>query len=262
VFDLLIQGGTIVDGTGATRRRADLAVHGGRLVAIGDLADRAAAVSLDATGLVVAPGFVDIHSHADLSLLVDPRACSAVTQGVTTLVFGNCGHAAAPLVDPADLPDLNFGYHPSIEAGWSTVGEYLEAVERASPAVNIATLTGQIPIRLAAMGRSWEPPSRAQLDRMIHLLGEAMDQGAFGLSSGLEYPLGRACTTEEIVALCREVHRRGGFYAIHTRDRDVRSDEAFDEAFEIGRRTGVPLNISHLTPRYGAPSGSAAARWR
>jgi N-acyl-D-amino-acid deacylase len=137
MFDVIIQGGTLIDGTGATRRRADLGITGGRIASLGDLAGQAAHRTIDAAGLVVAPGFIDIHSHADLSLLIDPRACSAVTQGVTSIVIGNCGHAPAPLVDPADLPDLNFGFHPSIEASWCDVGGYLEAVERAWPAVNV-----------------------------------------------------------------------------------------------------------------------------
>ena len=118
MFDVIVQGGTLVDGTGAARRRADLGIVGGRIARIGDLLEQEATTTIDAAGLVVAPGFIDIHSHADLSVLVDPRACSAVTQGVTSIVIGNCGHAPAPLVDPADLPDLNFGFHPSIEATW------------------------------------------------------------------------------------------------------------------------------------------------
>jgi N-acyl-D-aspartate/D-glutamate deacylase len=257
MLDVIVQGGTLIDGTGAARRRADLGIVGGRIARIGDLAEQETTTTIDAAGLVVAPGFIDIHSHADLSVLVDPRVCSAVTQGVTSIVIGNCGHAPAPLVDPADLPDLNFGFHPSIEATWRDIGGYLEAVERARPAVNVATLAGQIPIRLAVVGRSMAPVTRPDLDRMTVLLDEAMDAGAFGYSSGLEYPLGRACTTEENVALARVVQRRGGYYAIHTRDRDVGSDAAFEEAFAIGRQTDVALNISHLTPRYGAPPGSA-----
>lgn len=258
MFDVLIHGGMVIDGTGGPSRRADIGVRGRRVVAVGDLAEREAASRIDASGRVVAPGFIDIHSHADLSVLVDPRACSAVTQGVTTIVVGNCGHAPAPLVDVADLPDLNFGYHPSIRATWRDVGGYLEAVEQARPAVNVATLTGQIPVRLAVLGRSMAPATGRDLDRMAALLDDALDAGAFGLSSGLEYPLGRACSNEENLALCRVVRRRRGYYAIHTRNRDIHSDEAFDEAFEIGRQTEVPLNISHLAPRYGAPPASAA----
>nr|MBA2450063.1 amidohydrolase family protein [Chloroflexota bacterium] len=239
-------------------RRADLGVVGGRIVAIGDLGQPEAAERVDATGLVVGPGFIDIHSHADLSLLIDPRACSAITQGVTTLVIGNCGHAAAPLVDASTLPDLNFGYHPSVEVSWTGVGGYLDAVARERPAVNVATLAGQIALRLAVLGRAPRPATPAEIERMAALLREALDEGAFGLSSGLEYPLGQACTTDEIVALCREARRMGGYYAIHTRDRDFGSEAAFDEAFAIAAQSDVALNISHLTPRYGAPPGAAA----
>ena len=262
MLDLIVSGGIIVDGTGAPRDRADVGVAGGRIAAVGQLADREAAEWIDASGLVVAPGFIDIHSHADLSLLVDPRACSAISQGVTTLVVGNCGHALAPLTDPSDLPDLVFGYHPSVQVTWTGVGDSLEALARARPAVNVATLVGQIALRLAVLGRAARAPDQRELDRMGGLLDEALDAGAFGLSSGREYPLGQACTAEEIIHLCRVVRRRGGFYAIHTRDRDVGSDGAFDEAFAIARQSGVALNISHLTPRYGAPPGATARALR
>jgi N-acyl-D-amino-acid deacylase len=258
VFDVLVVGGTLVDGTARPRRRADVGVADGRIVAVGDLGGREAADRIDASGLVVAPGFVDVHSHADLSLLVDPRARSAVSQGVTTVVIGNCGHAPAPLPDPRDLPDLVFGYHPSVEVTWTGFGDYLDTLAGGRPAVNVAALAGDIALRLAVVGRSPRPATPAELDRMAGLLDEALDAGAFGLSSGLEYPLGRAWATDEIVALCRVAARRGGYYAIHTRDRDLGSDAAFDEAFAIARRAEVALDISHLTPRYGAPPGSAA----
>ena len=257
MIDVAIRGATLVDGTGAPPRRADVAVADGRIVRVGTLDGVEAADSLDVTGLVVAPGFIDIHSHSDATLLVDPRARSAIAQGVTTEVIGNCGHAPAPLSRVDDVPDLVFGYNPELRVSWSTIVGYLTALEQAGPAVNVATLAGHIALRVSALGRAPRPATPAELDKMVALLGEAFDAGAYGLSSGLEYPLGLACTTDELVVLARETARLGGFYAIHTRDRDFRAVEAFDEAFDVGRRAEVPLQISHLTPRYGAPPGSA-----
>jgi N-acyl-D-amino-acid deacylase len=257
MLDVALRGGTLVDGTGSAPWAADVGIQDGRIMSVGSLENVEAAQSLDVAGLVVAPGFVDIHSHSDATLLVDPRACSSIAQGVTTEVIGNCGHAPAPLVDPNDVPDLVFGYNPALDVDWTTVDGYLHAVERARPAVNVATLVGHIAVRLATLGRTPRPATVAELDRMVGLLGEAFGAGAFGFSSGLEYPLGLACTTDELVVLARATGRLGGYYAIHTRDRDFKAVEAFAEAFDVGRRAEVPLQISHLTPRYGAPPGAA-----
>jgi N-acyl-D-amino-acid deacylase len=258
MLEVALRGGTLVDGTGGAPRLADIGIDQGRIASIGSLDGIDAVQSLDIGGLVVAPGFIDIHSHSDTTLLVDPRACSSIAQGVTTEVVGNCGHAPAPLANPTDVPDLVFGYHPRLSVDWTTVDGYLDAVERARPAVNVATLAGHIALRLAALGRAARPATQVELDRMVALLGEAFAAGAFGFSSGLEYSLGLACTTHELVELARATARLGGYYAIHTRDRDFHAEEAFDEAFDVGRRAEVPLQISHLTPRYGAPPGAAA----
>jgi N-acyl-D-amino-acid deacylase len=258
MLDVVLRRGTLVDGTGSPPRHADVGIVGGRIGSVGSLDGVESAQTLDVGGLVVAPGFIDIHSHSDATLLVDPRARSSIAQGVTTEVVGNCGHAPAPLVRRSDVPDLVFGYNPTLVADWSTVDGYLGAVERARPAVNVATLVGHIALRLAVLGRAPRSATPAELDGMVELLGEAFQAGAFGFSSGLEYPLGLACTTEELIVLARATGRLGGFYAIHTRDRDFRAVEAFDEAFEVARRAEVPLQVSHLTPRYGSPRGATA----
>src|SRR5262249_44260039 len=154
------------------RGNAEVGIVGGRIASVGSLDGVESAQTLDVGGLVVAPGFIDIHSHSDATLLVDPRARSSIAQGVTTEVVGNCGHAPAPLVRRSDVPDLVFGYNPTLVADWSTVDGYLDAVERARPAVNIATLVGHIALRLAVLGRAPRSATPAELDGMVELIGE------------------------------------------------------------------------------------------
>ena len=258
MLDVLIRGGTVVDGTGRRGRPADVAIAGGRIVEVGPLPAATADRVIDAAGFVVAPGFVDIHSHGDVTLLADPRARSAVAQGVTTVVVGNCGHSPAPLPAPlrAALPDLSFGYQEPFEIGWTGFGGYLDALDAARPAVNVASLAGHNALRVAALGLEPRAATAAEQRAMVAALARALDEGAFGLSSGLEYPLGRAAARDELVTLAEEVRRRGGLYAFHTRDRDFRAVQAFDEAFEIAQETGVAFQISHIAPRRGAPVGA------
>jgi N-acyl-D-amino-acid deacylase len=255
-LDVLIRGGRVVDGTAGPSLIADIAIRDGRIADIGTLGEGEAGTIIDAAGLVVAPGFVDIHSHGDVTLLADPRARSAIAQGVTTVVVGNCGQSPAPLPIPSALPDLAFGHLEGSPVTWTSFGEYLEALERAGPAVNVASLAGHNAIRVAVLGRSARAGTTPEQRMMADELDRAMDEGAFGLSAGLEYPLGAGATTNELVLLAGTVARRGGLFAIHTRDRDFHAAEAFDEAFGIAERSGVALQISHIAPRRGAPAGS------
>jgi N-acyl-D-aspartate/D-glutamate deacylase len=257
--DLLIRGGRVIDGSGRPSFTGDVAVEGGRVVAVGDLAtvaDNGAAAVVDARGLVVAPGFIDIHSHGDVTVVADPRARSAVAQGVTTIVVGNCGHSPAPLPIPAALPELTFGFTDTPAPTWTTFDQYLTAVEATRPAVNVASLAGHNALRVAALGHTPREANAREQRLMVRGLDQAMEAGAFGLSSGLEYPLGARSTTEELVILATTAGRHGGIFAIHTRDRDFRAVEAFDEAFEIAERSRTPLQISHIAPRRGAPDGA------
>jgi N-acyl-D-aspartate/D-glutamate deacylase len=258
-FDTIIQGGRVIDGRGGPSVVGDVGIRDGRITALeaaGALAGAQAATVVDADGLVVAPGFVDIHSHADVTILADPRSRSAVAQGVTTVVVGNCGHSPAPLPIPEALPDLTFGYVDGLLAQWGDLAGYLDAVEGARPAVNVATLAGHNAIRVAALGMSPREASGEELQSMAAEVDRAMDAGAFGLSSGLEYPLGARATTDELILLAETVARRSGLYAIHTRDRDFKAVEAFDEAFAIAERSGAATQISHIAPRRGAPEGA------
>jgi N-acyl-D-aspartate/D-glutamate deacylase len=257
-LDVVIRGGRVVDGTGGPAFIADVAIRDGRVAAIGALGKVEASTQMDAAGLVVAPGFVDIHSHGDVTLVADPRARSAVAQGVTTILVGNCGQSPAPLPIPSALADLTFGQLEGSPVTWASFGEYLQVLEQARPAVNVASLAGHNAIRVAVLGRSAREGTAPEQRAMVVELDRAMEAGAFGLSAGLEYPLGAGATTEELVRLAQSVARSDGLFAIHTRDRDFHAVEAFDEAFEIAELSGVALQISHIAPRRGAPAGALA----
>ncbi len=247
-LDLLIRGGEVHDGGGGPAVVADVAVRDGRIVEIGRV-DAPAARVLDAAGLIVAPGFIDIHSHSDYTLLVDARAASAIAQGVTLEVVGNCGFGCAPLGDRAKATSAIYGFDGSVELGWNSVGGYLERLERARPAVNVLTLVPNGQLRLATMGVADRAAGPAELAAMKTLLAEGRAEGAFGFSTGLEYPAERGAGEEELTALAAETARAGGFYATHTRRRDAGAIEAIDEGIRTAARAGVRLQISHLLPR-------------
>ena len=247
-------GGLVVDGTGETSRSADVGVSGDRIAAIGDLSRAAAALTLDAAGMVVAPGFIDIHSHSDFTLLVDPRAQSQIYQGVTTELVGNCGHGCGPFVGDIDRFKGNiYGYQDLLDIDWRSLGEYLERLDEIRPAVNVATLVPNGNLRLAAVADVSRPATNPEIREMTKLLEEGLDAGAFGLSTGLEYPPEHHASEAEIVALCARVAARGGLYATHERERDVLAIEAVDEGIRAAMGSSVRLQLSHLIPRRGAP---------
>ncbi|MCG0276218.1 MAG: D-aminoacylase [Thermosediminibacteraceae bacterium] len=246
MYDIVILNGRVVDGTGNPWFYADIAVTKGRIMAVGRLKNFRAKKVLDASGLFVTPGFIDIHSHSDLEPMVNYKCESKVRQGVTTEVVGNCGDSAAPVLGQAyeeqrrSARDL-YG----IDAGWNTVAEYLEALERARPSINYAMLAGHGTIRKSVMGYERRQPTPEEMRRMKVLLKEAMEQGAFGLSTGLIYPPGSFAETGEIVELCRVAAENGGIYATHMRDEGERLEEAVEEAIAIGEKAGIPVEISH-----------------
>ncbi|MDH4177390.1 MAG: amidohydrolase family protein [Thermoleophilia bacterium] len=252
--DLVIRGGTVLDGTGGDGFRADVAIARGRIDALGALG-RVDADELDATGLIVAPGFVDVHSHSDYTLLVDPRAVSAIHQGVTLEVVGNCGHGCFPIRDPRLARSAIYGYSDSVPLTWRTHGEYLDRMEEASPAVNVLSLVPNGQLRLATVGLRDGPAGPAELTAMRGLLERALDEGAWGLSTGLEYAAEAGATAEEVEALCAVVAHRGALYATHTRDRDAGAANAVGEAVLTAERAGVRLQVSHLIPRGGLADG-------
>ena len=234
--DLVIRGGLVHDGLGGRPVRADVAVLGDRVAEVGRIEARGA-VEIDADGLVVAPGFVDIHSHSDFTLLVDPRARSAIHQGVTTEVVGNCGYGCFPIREPGLAANAIYGISDRLPIDWTSAAGYLERLEAARPAVNVATLVPNGQLRLSTLGMSDRPAGADELRAMGRALDEAMEAGAFGYSTGLEYPAEAAATPEELTALCRHAAARGGIYATHTRDRDAGAVGAVEEALacEIGR---------------------------
>lgn len=256
MLDLLIRNGAIVDGTGAAARSGDVGIAGGRIVALDGLTGATARRTVDARGQVIAPGFVDIHSHADWSLLVDPRAESAVRQGVTTMMLGNCGHAPAPLHRADDARHLVLGYveSPDVQPDWRDVAGYLAALEARRPAINAGTLIGHNAVRVAVLGFDQRAARPEEVAAMSRLVAAGMDAGAFGMSTGLEYPLGKSSTTDEVTELAREA--RGGFYATHARHRNEGAEDALTEAVGICRDAGLPLQFSHLVPRVWAPAGA------
>jgi N-acyl-D-amino-acid deacylase len=252
-FDVLITGGRVVDGSGLPWFHADVGVRGDRIAALGRLASAPASVRLDAAGKVVAPGFIDAHVHGDLMLLADPAHEPAVRQGVTTYVLGQDGVAMAP-ASPATLDYMRrytagFSGNPPLEHTWSSMAEYLALFDRRC-AVNVACLVPNGNVRMEVMGLETRPPTADELRRMGRLVREAMEQGAVGLSSGLDYIPSRYAGTEELIALCREFAPFGGVYVTHMRRYDPDGVEgSMDEVFRIGREAGVPVHISHFNSR-------------
>jgi len=249
MLDLLVRGGTVMDGSGMAPHIADVAVQAGRIVAVGQLEDAAAREVVDATGLAVAPGFIDIHSHSDYTLLVDPRAVSAIAQGVTLEVIGNCGFGCAPIVNPDTAAANIYGFNHQVKLDWNRMGQYLDRLQQAGPAVNVLTLVPNGQLRRAVLGVADRPATGPELQHMKALLSEGLQDGAFGYSTGLEYPAERGAPDAELVELCKVAARAGGLYASHTRRRDDGAVSAIDEAIRVGEQAGARIQISHLLPR-------------
>lgn len=243
---LVIRGGRIVDGTGAPWFLGDVEIAGDRIARVGRHLDVApGARVIDADGRVVAPGFIDIHSHSDDTILVNPHAESKVRQGVTSEVVGNCGYSLAPLEGEA-LADIKRDLEGAgIDVEWRSFGEYLRFIEKSSTAVNIVSLVGHGTVRRAAMGCVERAPSREEMQRMKSLVAQALAEGAWGLSTGLIYPPSCYASTDEIVELARVAADAGGIYASHIRYEEDRVIEAVEEAIAIGERARVPVQVSH-----------------
>jgi N-acyl-D-aspartate/D-glutamate deacylase len=241
-YDLLIRGGRIVDGSGNPWFTGDVAITGDKIVAVGRVPAGTAKRVIDAKGLVVAPGFIDMHSHSDDLLLEDGRAMSKILQGVTTEVLGE-GRSAGPR--KGQLSPRRFKARGQ-EFAWSTLGEYLDTVEKAGASVNVVSYVGLDNVWEAVMGKSHERPTSAQLSEMKSFLDEAMKDGAFGMSSMLAMPPGSLATVDDIVELCSVVKKHGGIFSSHIRNEGLGVFDAVKEAIAVGERAGVPVDIIHL----------------
>jgi N-acyl-D-amino-acid deacylase len=246
-FDILIKNGTVVDGLSDKALKADVGIIGERIQAIGDLASAQARTILDALGKAVAPGFIDIHAHTDaVELLVNPKGESKIRQGVTLEVSGNCGGSSFPNKKEVSEEEKRYQKRYGLERDWVDLAGYLARVQKTGMAFNYITLVGQGTIRNYAMNEDRRKPTAAELELMQKLVAEAMEQGAFGLSSGLEYTPSGFASTEEVVELCRVAAKYGGFYATHVRSEDSFVIEAVAEAIYIAEKAGLPLQISHF----------------
>ena len=261
-YDLLIENGTIVDGSGEQAFAASVGVRDGRLAVVrGAAAD--APQRIDATGLVVAPGFIDLHSHSGLMIFADPLHEPKVRQGITTEVIGVDGLSYAPISDPADLEALvhmNAGLDGAPPEArphdWSSVESYLDRLDGLRPSVNLAFMVGNSALRMSAMGWDEVEATGADVANMRAMLREAMGQGAIGVSSGLDYPPGAYASTDELAQLTQEAAQHGGFYHTHVRyDLGDRYLDPFREAIEIGRRGEGPAHITHFYHRQTFPGG-------
>ncbi|ARQ67453.1 N-acyl-D-amino-acid deacylase family protein [Streptomyces marincola] len=258
--DLVIRGTTVVDGTGRPGRVADVAVTGGVIEAVGGPSPTGRRV-IDATGLVLSPGFVDMHAHSDLSLLTDPAHAAKTAQGVTCEVLGQDGLSYAP-VDDVTLPQVRQavagwnGDPPGFDWNWRDVAGYLDRLD-AGTAVNACYLVPQGTVRMLAMGWADRPPTRAELDRQRALVATGMSEGAVGMSSGLTYAPGMYAGTEELVELCRVVAGFGGLYVPHHRSYGAGAIAAYAEMTEVARRSGCRLHLAHATLNFPVNAGRA-----
>ena len=244
MFDLKITGGQLLDGTGGPAVRADVGVVGDRIADVGDLSGAEARSSIDAAGKTLCPGFVDVHSHSDAYLLIEPSAPSKIHQGVTTEVCGNCGASAAPRVGRYPMPsDWRDKKYPG---PWTTVSEYRALLEQVRPAVNVVLLIGHNAIRAGVLGYEGRPATDSEFKAMADLLARSLDEGGAGLSTGLIYSPGMFAPPEEIIGLAQVVAQRGKIYTSHMRSEGARLIEAIEETLHIGRQSGVRVQISHL----------------
>jgi dihydroorotase/N-acyl-D-amino-acid deacylase len=256
-FDVIITGGQIVDGTGAPWFRGDVGITGDRIAAIGRLSDAPAGTRIDATNLVVAPGFIDMLGQSEFNVLVDSRAASKITQGVTTEVTGE-GSSIAPVSDRMlaeegrKMAFAQFGVTPD----WRSLDDYFKRLEqRSHPAINVGTFVGAGGIRNYVIGKDDRPATAAELDRMRQLVDQAMEHGALGLSTSLQYVPDRFASTDEIVELAKVAARHGGVYFTHQRSESAKIFDSLDEVFTIAERADIPAEIWHLKTAYKANFG-------
>ncbi len=244
-FDLIIAGGHVIDGTGSPWYTADVGIRHGRIAAIGELKSAAASRRVDATGLVVAPGFIDMLGQSEFTILVDPRLPSKIYQGITTEITGE-GTSPAPMSGHARDEAAQTLEHYGLTADWESLGEYFARLERSGLGINLASYVGATTLREVVIGGADRPATAAELERMRGLVREAMLQGAVGVSTSLEYAPAPYASTEELIALAAEAAAYGGIYATHMRSEGDGMAAALDETFRIAREAHIPAEIWHL----------------
>ena len=260
-MDIVFRGVMVADGTGDPLTRHDVGIRDGRIAAVSEAGSASGRRNIDATGLVMAPGFIDMHSHSDLQLLANPDHLAKLSQGVTTEVLGQDGLSYAP-VDDAVLEALRqqlAGWNDDpagFDWNWRSVGEYLDRLDQ-GVAVNAAYLVPQGTVRMLAVGWDDRPATDAEMARMKELIATGLAEGAMGMSSGLTYTPGMYAGTDELIELCRVVGERGGFYSPHHRSYGRGALEAFAEMIDVSRRSGCPLHLAHATMNFSVNKGKA-----
>ncbi len=246
-FDVLIKNGLVLDGQGTKAVKSDLGIIGEKLVVLGNINNARADLEIDATDLIVAPGFIDIHTHTDTELLVDPRGMSKILQGVTTEVSGNCGYSPFPLtVEDGNELSKSLKERYGIDERWNEINGFLGALEKNKISINYATFTGHGSLRGFVVGKNDVAPTSDQMKEMKRIIDKTMREGSFGLSTGLEYAPGSYASTEELIELSKVVAQNGGIYNTHMRNEDDTLIEAIEEAVRICREANVSLEIAHL----------------
>ena len=245
--NLLIKDGFLLDGTGNPWHRSGILVEDGRIKEIGHPSPVGVGRIVDAEGLVVCPGFVEIHSHVDWSLLMDPLGDNYLRQGTTTLIIGNCGLSASPFNPQREEAYRQFNYPRTrdLAIDWSTLGEYFDTLERGGLLYNIGAYVGHSTVRVAAMADPYSKASSQELEEMKRLVDEAMRDGAYGITTGLNFPPGNASDTEELIELCKIVAKYNGHHHTHLRSYSLSGREAAEEALEISRKAGLPVHFAH-----------------
>jgi len=244
-FDIVIRNGHIIDGTGSPWYAADIGIRDGRVAQIGSLSNAQSRAVIDATGLVVAPGFIDMLGQSELSIMVNPHLPSKIFQGITTEITGE-GNSIAPVNERIVSADHGAFDNYGITADWRTFAEYFHRLERQGIGINLASYVGATQVRRMVLGEDDRAPDASELERMKGLVRQAMQDGAVGISTSLQYAPAPYASTDELVALAAEASRFGGVYATHMRSEGDSIDTALDEAFRIGREARIPVEIWHL----------------
>jgi N-acyl-D-amino-acid deacylase len=243
-FDIIIKNGRVMDGNGNPWFRADIGIEGKMLAKVGDLGGTTAERVINAEDMIVAPGFIDIHNHSDLPLVVSGRAESMVRQGVTTVLTCHCGSSTFPLFgDALEAAKLRCSSRYDIDVDWTTVGEYKEKLRSQGISINAGLQIGHGTLRASVMGYEARAPTAKELEEMKRLVAKAMEAGCFGMSTGLGYPPGFFAETSEVIELCKVVAKYGGIYSTHVRRGFPRN---LEEALEIGEKAGLPVHMSHI----------------